>query len=130
MAPPRIAVLEDEPQVRAIWVEALEDAGYAVEGFGAGAELLARVGEVMPDLILLDMMMPEMDGFEFLARLRANPAAGAIPLLIISAIGESLEMSIDDRGARALGVAAILSKPLDLPVLVEHVERIVGPARR
>jgi len=129
MAPPRIVVLEDEDQVREVWVEALEDAGYAVEGFGVGADVLARLPELAPDLILLDMMMPGMDGFEFLARLRANPASGRIPLLIISAIGESLELSIDERGARTLGVAAILAKPLNLPTLLQHVERIVGPAR-
>jgi CheY-like chemotaxis protein len=130
MLPPRVAVLEDEDQVRAVWLEALEEAGYAVEGFGDGAALLARVRQTPPDLILLDMMMPGMDGFEFLARLRANPHSAGIPLLIISAIGESLDMSIDEDGARTLGVAAILPKPLNLPTLIEHVERIVGPARR
>ncbi len=129
MPPPRIVVLEDEEQVRDVWMEALEEAGYAVRGFGVGADVLARLGELAPDLILLDMMMPGMDGFEFLARLRANPASARIPLLIISAIGESLDLSIDAQGARTLGVAAILAKPLNLATLIQHVERIVGPAR-
>ena len=129
MAPPRIAVLEDEDAVRAIWVEMLEEAGYVAEGYGAGAQLLQRVRQSRPDLILLDMMMPGMDGFEFLARLRAGPDGGDVPLLIISAIGESLELSIDEQGARTLGVAGILTKPLDRATLLEHVERIVGPAR-
>lgn len=129
MAPPRIVVLEDEEQVREVWMEALQEAGYAVRGFGAGADLLTGLAELAPDLILLDMMMPGMDGFEFLARLRANPASARIPLLIISAIGESLGLSIDERGARTLGVAAILAKPLNLSTLLQHVERIVGPAR-
>jgi CheY-like chemotaxis protein len=107
-----------------------EEAGYAVQAFGLGADVLARLGELAPDLILLDMMMPGMDGFEFLARLRANPESARIPLLIISAIGESLDLSIDARDARTLGVAAILAKPLNLKTLLEHVERIVGPPPR
>ncbi len=126
MSSPRIVIVEDEEWVRALWVEALEEAGYAVEGFAAGADVLARLEELAPDLILLDMMMPGMDGFEFLARLRANPASVRIPLLIISALGEVLEMAIDERGARALGVAGILAKPLGVPTLLEHVQRVIG----
>lgn len=127
MARPRIVVLDDEADVRAVWVDALQDAGYTVEGFELGTEVLTRLPDLAPDLILLDMMMPGMDGYEFIARLRANPASSRVPLLIISGIGESLSMAIDDRAASALGVAAILTKPLDLGVLIQHVERIVGP---
>ncbi len=129
MPAPRIVVVEDEAEVRALWVEALEDAGYAVRDFALGAEALAQLAELTPDLILLDMMMPGMDGYEFLARLRTDPGSGAIPLLIISAVGESLSMSLDERSARALGVAGVLPKPLDLVTLLEHVRRVVGPAR-
>lgn len=128
MPTPRVVVVEDEEEVRAVWVEALEEAGYAVHGFAVGADALARLSELRPDLILLDMMMPGMDGYEFLARLRTNPESAEIPLLIISAVGESLSMSIDERGARTLGVAGILAKPLNLATLIEHVERVVGPA--
>jgi CheY-like chemotaxis protein len=126
--PPRIAVVDDEDEVRAVWIEALQAAGYRAEGFARGTELLARLPDLAPDLILLDMMMPGMDGYEFLGRLRAQPTASRVPLLIVSAIGESLSMAIDERGADAMGVAAILTKPLHLPTLIEHVERVVGPA--
>lgn len=129
MPGPRLMVVEDEEEVRAVWVEALEEAGYTVHGFAVGADALAGLSELRPDLILLDMMMPGMDGYEFLARLRTNPASAGIPLLIVSAVGESLSMSIDTRGARTLGVAGILAKPLNLTTLIEHVERVVGPAR-
>ena len=130
MGTPRILVLEDEAEVRAVWVEALEDVGYVVEGFELGAEALARVAERVPDLILLDMMMPGMDGYEFLARLRTNAGSAGVPLLIVSAVGESLSRSLEERDARTLGVAGILAKPLDLATLVGHVQRIVGPASR
>jgi CheY-like chemotaxis protein len=127
MPGPRIIVLDDDDGVRAVWVDALQGAGYTVNAFGLGAEVLTCLPDLAPDLILLDMMMPGMDGYEFLARLRANPASSRIPLLIVSGIGESLAVAIDDRAASALGVAAILTKPLDLNVLLQHVERIAGP---
>jgi CheY-like chemotaxis protein len=126
--PPRIAVLDDEDEVRAVWIEALQEAGYRAEGFALGADLLARLSDLAPDLILLDMMMPGMDGYELLARLRAQPTASRVPLLIVSAMGEALSISIDERAAGAMGVVAILPKPLDLPTLLGHVERLVGPA--
>jgi CheY-like chemotaxis protein len=129
MPAPRIVVVEDEAGVRALWVDALEDAGYAVRHFALGAEALAQLAVLKPDLILLDMMMPGMDGYEFLARLRTDPSSGAIPLLIISALGDSLSLALDERSARTLGVVGILPKPLDLVTLLEHVRRVVGPAR-
>jgi CheY-like chemotaxis protein len=128
MPTPRIVVVEDEAEVRAVWVEALQEAGYTVHDFALGGDALARLSEVRPDLILLDMMMPGMDGYEFLARLRTDPASAGIPLLIVSAVGDSLSTSIDERGARTLGVVGILAKPLNLATLIGHVERIVGPA--
>jgi CheY-like chemotaxis protein len=126
--PPRIVVLDDEDEVRAVWLEALQEAGYHAEGFALGADVLARLPDLAPDLIVLDMIMPVMDGYEFLARLRAEPTASRVPLLIVSAMGEGLSVAIDDRGADAMGVVAILNKPVRLPALLEHVERLVGPA--
>jgi CheY-like chemotaxis protein len=58
-----------------------------VDGFALGADVLARLPDLAPDLILLDMMVPGMDGYEFLARLRAQPMASSVPLLIVSALG-------------------------------------------
>lgn len=121
----RILVLDDEEAVRDLLVEALEQAGYATLGLAAGADALARVSELTPELILLDMLMPGMDGFEVLARLRTNPQSARIPLLIISALGGVLFLDAD--GRTALGVSGILTKPLHLPALIEHVRRIIGP---
>jgi CheY-like chemotaxis protein len=126
--PPRIVVLDDEDEVRAVWIEALHVAGYHAEGFALGTDVLARLPDLAPDLIVLDMIMPVMDGYEFLARLRAAPTASRVPLLIVSAMGEGLSVAIDERGADAMGVVAILNKPVRLPALLEHVERLVGPA--
>ena len=66
----RVLVLDDEAPVRDLWVEALHEAGYDAMGVARGDDAIGRRAEFAPDLILLDMMMPHMDGFEFLARLR------------------------------------------------------------
>ncbi len=123
----RVLVLEDEQDVRDVWVEALEIAGYSVVGIAAGVEALQRLPDLQPELILLDMMMPEMDGFEFLARIRANPVSAHIPVLIVSALGNALLHAIDRRGAETLGVAGILPKPVQVGTLIERVGQIIGP---
>ncbi len=114
-------VIEDEASVRDVWVDALVAAGFAVVGFVAADEALARMPELLPDLILLDMLMPRMDGFEFLARLRSDPAWARVPVLIVSGLGDDL--FIDGPGARSLGVVGVLSKPIEIVTLLEHVRQ-------
>jgi len=125
MRPPRVLVLDDEEPVRDLWVDALREAGYDVVGFVRGDEALARLPDIDPAVIVLDMLMPHMDGFEFLARLRAA-SADRTPLLIISALGESLVHSIDAHGSTILGIAGILMKPVDMSRLVAEIQRIIG----
>lgn len=79
-----ILLLDDNRQIREIFREQLEVHGYRVTEAGNGQEGLAAVREDAPDLILLDLMMPEMDGFEFLLTLRDNPAWQKIPVIVIS----------------------------------------------
>ena len=126
----RVLVLDDEAPVRDLWVEALHEAGYDAMGVARGDDAIGRRAEFAPDLILLDMMMPHMDGFEFLARLRAHSPAAQTPLLIVSALGESLGHALDAQGSRILGIAGILMKPVDVAVLLGAVRRIIGPGAR
>src|SRR5574337_479014 len=70
MAHSQILVLEDKEFVRDVWVDGLEEAGYSVVGMASGTEALARLPKLNPQLILLDIKMPDMDGIQFLARLR------------------------------------------------------------
>jgi CheY-like chemotaxis protein len=127
-----VFVVEDEAPVRAVIVEALERSGYRVTGFGDGASALRRMDETLPDLILLDMRMPGMDGFEFLARLRANPPWVGVPVIVVSGLGEDLLKAIDTRSAETLGVAGIFAKPFDIPTLLRYVRGTItrGPALR
>jgi len=121
VAAARIFVLEDEYPVRTVIVEALSEAGYAATGFADGAAALEALESEQPDIIMLDMRMPRMDGFQFLNKLRANPACAAIPVIIVSGLGDELLRAIDARAAESLGVVGIFAKPFDVPTLVRYV---------
>lgn len=125
----QVLVVEDEALVRDVWLDALQAAGYTVEGVASGIEALARLSECQPDLILLDMMLPDMSGVSFLARLRATAAWQRIPVLIISALGDDFLQAIDGQIAEfpSLGVVRILTKPVQVETMVEHVRRAIGP---
>lgn len=127
-----VFIVEDEAPIRGVLAEALEQNGYRAVGFGDGASALKRLQDTLPDLILLDMRMPEMDGFEFLKRLRANSASAGVPVIIVSGLGEDLLKAIDARAAEKLGVAGIFAKPFDLPTLLRYVQGTIArnPARR
>lgn len=120
----RIVIVEDDALMRQALVEALEGTGYRAFATGRGAHVLDGLDQLRPDLILLDMLLPEMDGFEFLARLRNHPIGTRIPVIILSNLAESLIDCIDPDAARTMGVAAILSKSIPLPLLLEHVGRL------
>lgn len=116
-----VFVVEDEAPVRGVLVESLEQSGFRAKGFGDGASALRQLEETIPDVILLDMRMPEMDGFEFLQRLRASAAYAEIPVIIVSGLGDDLLKAIDARSAETLGVAGIFAKPFDIPTLLRYV---------
>lgn len=117
-----VFIVEDEAPIRGLLTEALEQNGYRAVGFGDGASALKQLQDTLPDLILLDMRMPEMDGFEFLKRLRANSASTGVPVIIVSGLGEDLLKAIDARAAETLGVAGIFAKPFDIPTLLRYVQ--------
>jgi adenylate cyclase len=107
--PANVLVVDDNPLNRKLMVDILAPELYRVRCAATGQEALAAVATEAPDLILLDVMMPGMDGFEVVRRLKADPATRAIPIVIVTAL--------DDDGARArlgaAGVDLILTKPID-----------------
>ena len=125
----RVIVLEDDALMRRALIEALEGAGYVAIPTEKGSRALECLSEFKPDLILLDMLLPEMDGFEFLARLRTHPAGAHTPVVILSNLAESLIDCIDPDAAKAIGVAAILPKSLPLSTLLSHLARLLRPER-
>lgn len=129
VAPAEIFVLEDEFPVRTVIVEALTGAGYAATGFADGAAALQALATQRPELIMLDMRMPRMDGFEFLKKLRATPSCTSIPVIIVSGLGDELLRAIDARAAVSLGVVGIVAKPFDVPTLVRYVRGSLARGR-
>jgi len=125
----RVLIVEDERLIRACLAEGLEDEGYKVDTAPNGAEAIARIVEEPPDAVLLDLLMPVMDGLEFLNQRSAQPLLAALPVVVLSAAGVPAL-----RDATALRATAVLSKPIDLDVLsavLEHVLRDCsrGPVR-
>jgi signal transduction histidine kinase/DNA-binding response OmpR family regulator len=103
---PLVLIADDDPELLALHSRIVAQAGYRATLARSGREALAAVQNLRPDLILLDLMMPEMDGFEVLEALRGHEATRAIPVIVIT--GQALTEAEIQRLNR--GVAAILSK--------------------
>jgi len=104
-----ILIVDDEPQNRKLLEAVLQPGGYATLSVASGEEALASIAQRQPDLILLDIMMPGMDGYEVAGILKADPATSNIPVIMVTAQA--------DRAARLASLTAgaedILAKPID-----------------
>ncbi len=80
-----ILVVDDEPQNVSLMVEVLEYAGYATLAAASGQEALDALAKQRPDAVLLDLLMPGMDGFEVIRRMRADAASARIPIMVVTA---------------------------------------------
>jgi CheY-like chemotaxis protein len=117
---PRILVVDDDPLIRSTVAELLADEGYRVYQAGDGAEALRAVQQVVPNAIVLDLMMPVLDGWQFVDRLRSMPDWRDVPVVVMSAthaLHESAER------LHAMGVRAVLAKPFDVDALIAIVQR-------
>ena len=121
----KILIVDDQPSIRGVLEVALTEAGAEVWSSGDGRSALQSVGEQRPDLILLDLVMPGMNGWQVIDALKASPHSASIPVV--------LETSAEDFAsfdrARKQGVAAFLSKPFRLSEVVETCRRVVEGAR-
>jgi len=119
----RVLVVDDNKLNRVVATTFLEKAGVGQVAQAAdGAEALAMIGEFAPDLVVLDLMMPGLDGHETLRRLRADPAQRSLPVLVVSALG-----GIDDRTkAFALGATDYVEKPINGAELVARARVHLG----
>jgi len=116
----RVLVVDDDQGIRELVSTALTEEGYDVSGAADGAEALDRIAETPPDVILLDMRMPVMDGWEFARRYRSQPEPHA-PIVIVTA---ALDVAKD---AREIGADGFLAKPFQIDDLVALVEQHAGP---
>ena len=112
-----VLIVEDDPFIRDVLEEVLTDEGYLTISAPHGAAALVCLEHARPCLILLDLMMPVMDGFGFRAIQRKTPQFASIPVIVLSAFAATVET------AATLDAAAYLSKPVQLDRLVAVVDR-------
>ncbi len=123
--PGRILVVEDNPSIREILIRHLEGQGHTVEAASDGVEALERVVTCDPDLILLDIVMPRINGFQVLAQLKANPQFRETPVVMISGLDDM------DGIARCIGLGAedVLPKPFHRVMLKARVDACLEKKR-
>lgn len=115
-----VMVVEDNEDARDILVTVLEHAGYATIAAGNGAEALAKLKQVVPSAILLDIRMPEMDGFALRKAMQDEPTLRRVPVIAVSAF-----VSFD--GVRqALDADAYFQKPVDLEGLIQALPALLA----
>jgi CheY-like chemotaxis protein len=117
----RVLVVDDSAVVRELIAVNLELEGLEVVQCVDGLEALERIAEQRPDAITLDVMMPRLDGFSTVERLRADPTTAGIPIVIVTGRASAADLA---RG-EALGVDAYLTKPFEPSELVGTVLRLV-----
>jgi CheY-like chemotaxis protein len=118
-----VLVVDDDAETRALLRRMLEPAGYTVVEANNGRVALERLSEVPPSVVLLDLMMPEMDGFEFVAEFRRREAWRGIPIVVITA----KDLSRDDRERLNGYVQTILQKGAhDRDTLLAEVRELVA----
>lgn len=113
----RILHVEDESDIRQIAEFALEGEGFALTQCASGTEALARAGDLAPDLVLLDVMMPGMDGPTTLGRLREMPHLSDTPVIFMTAKVQPTEV----QALLALGAIGVIAKPFDPMRLGEQI---------
>jgi DNA-binding response OmpR family regulator len=120
----KVFIVEDEPLIARLAQVNLEHAGYQVESVhdGMAAWEALESGSVRPDLILTDITLPYMDGFELLRRLKATPDLASIPVVIMTARALDAHIAM----ATELGADRYMNKPINPTELVETIGSVLG----
>lgn len=119
---PRILAVDDEPNIVRLIQVNLERQGYQVETANNGAQALAKIKENRPDLLVSDVMMPEMDGFELLANVRRDPTISDLPVIMLTAKAQDRDVMTGYQH----GADMYLTKPFNPAELLSFVKRILS----
>jgi two-component system chemotaxis response regulator CheY len=122
---PQILVVEDDDAIRELVSDVLRDDGYDVREATNGAEALEQIRGERPDLIVLDLMMPVMDGWTFVEECRDSSYCDGVPIVVTSA---SHDLPRTAERLRSFGVRTCLAKPFDVEGLLALVERYAPSA--
>ncbi len=122
---PRILAVDDEPNIVRLIQVNLERQGYQVETANNGAQALAKIKANRPDLVVSDVMMPEMDGFELLANIRRDPTLMDLPVIMLTAKAQDRDVMTGYQ----TGADMYLTKPFNPQELLQFVKRILSSAQ-
>lgn len=122
MSRARILIVEDEPNIAESLSFILTRADFEVETVADGAEALDRLRRERFSALILDVMLPGMNGFDVLRAVRADRSLEELPVIVLTAKGQAH----DRRTAEAIGASAFITKPFSNAHVVEHVSRFVG----
>ena len=122
-----VLIVDDNPEMHRLYRTALHRSGYRLMAASTGAEALLAMSMRLPDLILLDLAMPEMDGVAFLQVLRNEPEWRQVPVIVITAFGTTDDLEMTKR----LGVAGHLVKAaFSIKQLRAQIEQCLGPSNQ
>ena len=118
----KVLIADDEPNIVVSLEFLMKQKGYTVRVVTDGEQALNAVGEFGPDLVLLDVMMPRMSGYDVCQKIRENPAWAAIRIVMLSAKGRDIEVT---KGI-AVGADAYVTKPFSTKDLIAKVQELLG----
>ena len=121
----RVLIVEDEPDIRELVVHHLKREGYQVSAASSGEEALRQVHAAPPDLVILDLMMPAMDGLEVCRRLRQDPATTSLPIVMLTAKGEEVDRVL----GLEIGADDYVVKPFSPKELLARVRAVLRRSR-
>ncbi len=122
--PPLVLVADDDPEVRDFVCEVLREAGFVTATATDGDEVAEQARRATPRLIILDVMMPRMDGYTTLTRLRGHPATRDIPVIVLTGQAEPVYRTL----SAGVGAVAHLTKPFSPEQLTRTVRRVIAEA--
>lgn len=120
-----IYIVEDDKNIREIEMFALKNSGYAVEEFENAKSFFSRTAEKVPDLVLLDIMLPDMDGLEIVKKLRSRPDTVRVPIILVTAKTTEL----DKVKGLDIGADDYLTKPFGVMELISRVKALLRRSR-